>query len=151
MIDEKIKSLGINIPEPIKPLGAYIPALKVENLVFLSGILPLKEGKILKKGKVGKEVSLQEASEEAVQVVINALATLKDLIGSLDRVKRCVKITGYVSSSEAFTEHPKVLNQASELLVKIFGDKGRHCRVAVGVCSLPLDAVVEMDFIFEIE
>jgi len=119
--------------------------------LFLSGILPFKDGKLLKKGKVGKDLSIEEASEEAVKVVLNALAILKDCLGSLDKIKQCVKITGYIASSADFTEQPKVLNPASELLVKIFGEKGKHCRVAVGVCSLPLDSPVEMDFLFEID
>lgn len=151
MVDEKIKQLGIKIPEAIKPVGAYVPAVRVGNLLFLSGILPFREGKIVRKGKVGKEIYIQEASEDAIQTVLNALAVVKDYIGSLDKVKRCVKITGYIASSEEFIEQPKVLNPASELIIRIFGDNGRHCRVAVGVCSLPLDAPVEMDFIFEVE
>jgi enamine deaminase RidA (YjgF/YER057c/UK114 family) len=150
MFEKKLKELGIILPEPVKPVGAYIPALKVGNLLFLSGILPFKDGKLLKKGKVGKDLSIEEASEEAVKVVLNALAILKDCLGSLDKIKQCVKITGYIASSADFTEQPKVLNPASEFLVKIFGEKGKHCRVAVGVCSLPLDSPVEMDFLFEI-
>ena len=150
MFEKKLKELGIILPEPVKPVGAYIPALKVGNLLFLSGILPFKDGKLLKKGKVGKDLSIEEASEEAVKVVLNALAILKDCLGSLDKIKQCVKITGYIASLADFTEQPKVLNPASEFLVKIFGEKGKHCRVAVGVCSLPLDSPVEMDFLFEI-
>jgi enamine deaminase RidA (YjgF/YER057c/UK114 family) len=151
MFEKKLEELDITLPEPVKPVGAYIPALKVGNLLFLSGILPFKDGKLLKKGKVGKDLSIEEASEEAVKVIINALAILKDCLGSLDKIKQCVKITGYIASSADFTEQPKVLNPASELLVKIFGEKGKHCRVAVGVCSLPLDSPVEMDFLFEID
>jgi enamine deaminase RidA (YjgF/YER057c/UK114 family) len=150
-MEEKIKKIGYTLPEPVKPIGAYVLAIKVGNLLFLSGILPLKDGKLSKKGRVGKEVILEEASQEAIQAVLNALAVVKDYLGSLDRVKRCVKLTAYVASSENFTEQPKVLNPASELLMKIFDEKGKHCRVAVGVCSLPLDAVVEIDFIFEVE
>jgi enamine deaminase RidA (YjgF/YER057c/UK114 family) len=150
MFEKKLKELGITLPEPVKPVGAYIPALRVGNLLFLSGILPFKDGKLLKKGKVGKDLSIEEASEEAVKVIINALAILKDCLGSLDKIKQCVKITGYIASSADFTEQPRVLNPASEFLVKIFGEKGKHCRVAVGVCSLPLDSPVEMDFLFEI-
>ncbi|MDI6864356.1 MAG: RidA family protein [Thermodesulfovibrio yellowstonii] len=151
MIEENLKELGITLPEPLKPVGAYTTALKVGNLLFLSGILPFREGKLLRKGKVDKNVSIEEASEEALQVVLNALAIVKNYIGNLDKIKQCVKVTGYIASSESFTEHPKVLNSASELLMKIFGENGKHCRVAVGVCSLPLDAVVEMDFIFELK
>lgn len=151
MIEEKLKDLGILLPEPIKPVGSYTPALVVGSFLFLSGILPLRDGKILRRGKVGQDLSIEEAAEEAVQVVLNALAVVKEYIGSLDKIKQCIKITGYVASSENFTEHPKVLNPASELMIKIFGQKGKHCRVAVGVCSLPFDAPVEMDFIFEVE
>ncbi|MCX7724097.1 MAG: RidA family protein [Thermodesulfovibrio sp.] len=151
MIEEKLKDLGILLPEPIKPVGSYTPALVVGSFLFLSGILPLRDGKILRKGKVGQDLSIEEAAEEAVQVVLNALAVVKEYIGSLDKIKQCIKITGYIASSTNFTEHPKVLNPASELMIKIFGQKGKHCRVAVGVCSLPLNASVEMDFIFEVE
>ncbi|MEN2993882.1 MAG: RidA family protein [Thermodesulfovibrio sp.] len=151
MIEEKLKDLGILLPEPIKPVGSYTSAIKVGSFLFLSGILPLRDGKILRKGKVGQDLSIEEASEEAVQVVLNALAIVKDHIGSLDKIKQCIKITGYIACSRNFTEHPKVLNPASELMIKIFKDKGKHCRVAVGVCSLPFDAPVEMDFVFEIE
>lgn len=151
MFEKKLEELGIPLPEPVKPVGAYIPALRVGNLLFLSGILPFKEGRLQRKGKVGKDLSIEEASEEAVTVVLNALAILKDCLGSLDKIKQCVKITGYIASSADFTEQPKVLNPASELLMKIFGERGKHCRVAVGVCSLPLDSPVEMDFLFEID
>lgn len=150
MIEEKLKDCGIVLPQPIKPVGAYTVAQLSENLLFLSGILPFRDGKLIRKGKVGKDISVAEASDEALQVVINALAIVKDYLGSLERVKKCIKITGYVASSENFTEQHIVLNPASELLVRIFGERGKHCRVAVGVCSLPLDASVEMDFIFEI-
>lgn len=151
MIEEKLNSLGIHLLSSIKPVGAYVPALRVGNLLFLSGILPFRDGKLSKKGKVGRDLSIEEAQEEAFQVVINALSVVKDFIGSLERIKRCVKLTGYIACVENFTDHPKVLNPASELLIKLFGENGKHCRVAVGVNSLPLDASVEMDFIFEVE
>lgn len=152
MSAEKILTeLGYTLPPSVKPAGAYTPALKSGNLLFLSGILPFREGKILKKGKVGKDLSLEEAQQEAIQIVLNALAVVKEFLGSLEKVKQCVKITGYIASAEDFTDQPKVLNPVSELMIKIFGEKGKHCRVAVGVCSLPLDAPIEMDFIFEIE
>lgn len=152
MSAEKILTeLGYTLPPSVKPAGVYTPALKSGNLLFLSGILPFREGKILKKGKVGKDLSLEEAQQEAIQIVLNALAVVKEFLGSLEKVKKCVKITGYIASAEDFTDQPKVLNPVSELMIKIFGEKGKHCRVAVGVCSLPLDAPIEMDFIFEIE
>ncbi|ODA44568.1 putative translation initiation inhibitor, yjgF family [Thermodesulfovibrio sp. N1] len=149
-IEEKIKKLGYELPKAIKPVGAYTPALKIGNLLFLSGILPFVDGKLLKTGKVGKNLTIEEAQNEAIKVVLNALAIVKDYIGSLENIKQCIRITGYVATTPDFTEHPKILNSASEFLIKIFGDKGKHCRVAVGVCSLPLDSPLEMDFIFEL-
>ncbi len=150
-MEERLKRLGYNLPQSVQPVGAYVPAVRVGNLLFLSGILPFREGKIIKKGKVGREITIEEAFDESVQVVLNALAIVKETLGSLDRVKRCIKMTGYIASSENFTDQPKVLNCASELLLKIFGERGKHCRVAVGVCSLPLDSPIEMDFIFEVQ
>lgn len=150
-VEKILDEMGYTLPPSVKPAGAYIPALKSGNLLFLSGILPFKDGKILKKGKVGKNLSLEESQQEAIQIVLNALAVVKEFLGSFEKIKQCVKITGYIASTEDFTDQPKVLNPASELMIKIFGDKGKHCRVAVGVCSLPLDAPIEMDFIFEIE
>ena len=149
---EKILTeLGYTLPSPVKPAGSYVPALKVGNFLFLSGILPFREGNVLKKGKVGKDLSIEEAQQEAIRVVLNALAIVKDFLGNLENVKQCVKITGYIASAKDFTEQPKVLNPASELMTKIFGEKGKHCRVAVGVYNLPFDAAVEMDFIFEVK
>jgi enamine deaminase RidA (YjgF/YER057c/UK114 family) len=142
--------LGYELPKAIKPIGAYTPALKVGNLLFLSGILPFVDGKLFKTGKVGKNLTIEEAQNEAIKIILNALAIVKDSIGSLEAIKQCIRITGYVATTPDFTEHPKVLNSASEFLIKIFGDKGKHCRVAVGVCSLPLDSPLEMDFIFEL-
>ncbi|MCS7202978.1 MAG: RidA family protein [Thermodesulfovibrio sp.] len=150
MIEIKIKELGYTLPEPIKPVGAYTTYVISGNFLFLSGILPFRDGKILKTGKVGENVTLEEAQKEAIQTVLNALAIAKDCLGSLDRIKQCIKLTGYINSSANFYEHPKVLNLASEVLINIFGDRGKHCRVAVGVCSLPLNSTVEIDFVFEI-
>lgn len=150
LVEKVLTELGYTLPSSIKPVGAYIPAARVGNLLFLSGILPFRDGKILKKGKVGKDLSIEEAQQEAIQVVLNALSVIKEFYGFY-KVKQCIKITGYIASAENFIDQPKVLNPASELMIKIFGEKGKHCRVAVGVCSLPLDAPIEMDFIFEIE
>jgi enamine deaminase RidA (YjgF/YER057c/UK114 family) len=148
--EDKTKELGIELPVAPTPLGSYIPALRTGNLIFLSGILPLRQGKIMKQGKVGKDLSLDEAREDARAATINALSVLKASIGSLDRVKRCIKITGYVASDPDFVEQPKVLNAASDLLFEIFGNKGKHVRSAVGVNVLPLNAPLEIDFIFEV-
>ncbi len=148
--EEKLKSLGIELPVAPEPLGSYIPFIRTGNLVFLSGLLPLKDGRLLRNGKVGKEVRPEEAMEDAKIIVINALAILKSHLGNLDNVKRCVKITGYIASSENFTEQPKILNAASNLLYEIFGEKGKHARVAIGVNVLPLNSPVEIEFIFEV-
>ena len=148
--EDKLKELGIELPEAPTPIGSYIPALRTGNLVFLSGILPLRQGKLIKQGKVGKDLSLDEAREEARTATINALSVLKAHVGSLDKITRCVKIAGYIASSPDFTEQPKVLNAASDLLFEIFGDKGKHARSTVGVNVLPLNAPLEIDFIFEV-
>jgi enamine deaminase RidA (YjgF/YER057c/UK114 family) len=148
--EDKLKELGIELPEAPTPLGSYIPVLRAGNLVFLSGMLPLRQGKLSRQGKVGKEISLDEAKEEAKTVTINALSILKAHLGSLDKVTRCVKITGYVASEPDFTEQPKVLNAASDLLFEIFGERGRHVRSAVGVNVLPLNSPLELEFIFEV-
>lgn len=148
--ENKLKKLGIEISEAPRPLGSYLPCVQTGNILFLSGILPLRNGKLTKTGRVGESVSLQEAQEDARQVVLNALAILKSHMGNLNKTKRCIKITGYVASAPDFTEQPKVLNAASELLFEIFGEAGKHARVAVGVTVLPLNSPLEIDFIFEI-
>lgn len=149
-IDERLKELGIILPPAPQPLGAYIPCVRSGNLLFLSGILPLREGKLLKTGRVGESLSLEEARQEARQVVINALSIVKATIGDLDFVSRCIKLNGYIASSPDFTEQPSVLNPASELLYEVFGERGRHARVAIGVNILPLNSPIEIDFIFEV-
>lgn len=149
-IEERLKELGITLPPAPQPLGAYLPCVRSGNLLFLSGILPLREGKLLKTGRVGESLTIEEAKEEAKQVVINALCIVKATIGNLDLISRCLKLNGYIASSPDFLEHPVVLNAASELLYNIFGDTGKHARVAVGVNTLPLNSPVEIDFIFEV-
>jgi len=146
--EERLKALGITLPEAIKPLGSYLPAVRMGELIFLSGVLPLKEGKLLKKGKVGSALTLEEAQDSARLCIINALSILRDEIGSLNNLKRCIRLTGYIASEKDFIEQPKVLNPASDLLVDIFGDRGRHSRVAIGVASLPLDSPIEIELIF---
>jgi len=148
--EDKLKELGIELLEAPLPLGSYIPVIRTGELVFLSGILPLRQGKLIRQGKVGKEISLDEAKEEARIATINALSVLKAHIGSLDKVKRCIKVTGYVASEPDFVEQPKVLNAASDLLFEIFGERGRHVRSAVGVNVLPLNSPLEIEFIFEV-
>jgi enamine deaminase RidA (YjgF/YER057c/UK114 family) len=146
----KLRELGIELPEAPKPLGAYVPCIQTGTLVFLSGMLPLRDGKLSRTGRVGEDVTIDQAREDARTATINALSVLKAHIGSLDRVKRCVKITGYVASALDFAEQPKVLNAASDLLFDIFGESGRHARAAIGVNVLPLHSPIEIEFVFEI-
>ena len=149
--EDKLKGLGIELPAAPAPVGSYVPCVKTENLLFLSGILPFRDGKLTRTGRVGETVTLDEAREDAKQIVINALSVARSYLGNLDKIVRCVKLNGYVSSANDFIDQPKVLNTASDLLRDIFGDAGKHARAAVGVPALPLNSPVEIDFIFEIK
>ena len=148
--EENLKKLNINLPEAPEPVGAYVASKIVGNMVFISGQLPLDVGGKLIKGKVGKELNLEQAQQAAKICAINLLSQVKKICGSLDKVKACIKITGYVNSTDTFTDQPKVINGASDLISSIFGDKGKHTRAAVSVNSLPLGAAVEVEGIFEI-
>ncbi len=150
MIEEKLKSLNITLPSPPKPAGAYIPVVKSENTVYVSGQIPIEDGKVVFKGKVPSVQSLEQAQKAAKLCAINALAQLKSELGSLDKVSRILRVSGFVNSEPDFIEQPKVINAASDLLFEIFGEKGQHSRIAVGVASLPLGATVEIDMIVEI-
>jgi len=150
MIDEKLKSLNIELPTPPKPAGAYIPVVISDQTVYVSGQIPIEDGKVSYKGKVPTEQSLEQAQAAAKVCIINALAQLKSELGNLDRVSKIIKVSGFVNSSPEFTEQPKVINAASDLLYEIFGEKGLHSRIAIGVASLPLGATVEIDMIVEI-
>ena len=148
-LDDRLAELGLVIPEGSKPVAAYIPAVVSGNLVFTSGQLPMVGGALSATGKVGAEVTPEEAKALARTCVLNGLAAARSAIGSLDRVTRVVKVVGFVASDPAFTGQPGVINGASELLGEIFGDAGQHARSAVGVAVLPLDAPVEIEFVFE--
>ncbi len=147
---KRLKELEIEISEQLSPVGSYAPSVVSNGLLFLSGILPFKNGRLLYEGIVGKTVTLEEAQEAARQVVINALSVIHNEVG-LNQVRRCVRLNGFVASSSEFYEQPKVLNAASDLLKEIFGEAGIHTRIAVGVMVLPLNAPVEIDFIFELK
>jgi enamine deaminase RidA (YjgF/YER057c/UK114 family) len=149
--DEKLKSLGIELPDAPKPLGSYVPFVKTGSLVYLSGMLPLRDGKLTTSGRVGESVTLEEATAAAKTAAINGLAVLRSAVGCLDKVKRCVRIEGYVSSAQGFTDQPKVLNGASNFMFEVLGDAGLHTRTAVGVNILPLNSPVEISFIFEVK
>ncbi|NOX19892.1 MAG: RidA family protein [Nitrospirae bacterium] len=149
-ISKKLQELGLTLPEPIRPVGSYVPAITSENLLYLSGILPFKKGKLLYTGRVGGAVSVQQAQEASKLTVLNALAIIKESIG-LERIKQCIRMNGYIASEENFYDQPAVLNAASDLLKTLFGDAGVHTRTAIGVYALPLNSPVEIDFIFEIK
>ena len=148
--EENLKKLNINLPKAPDPVGAYVASKIVGNLVFISGQLPLNtDGKII-KGKVGKEINLEQSQEASKLCALNLVAQLKKICGSLDKVKSCVKITGYVNSTDDFTDQPKVINVASDIISKVFCDKGKDTRAGVSVNSLPLGASVEVEGIFEL-
>ncbi|NEM92185.1 RidA family protein [Galbitalea soli] len=150
VLDDRLAELGLTIPATPAPAGAYVPALVSGSLVFTAGQLPTVGGVLPATGKVGAEVSPELAKEIAANCVLNGLAAAKSVIGSLDRITRVVKVVGFVASDPSFTGQPGVINGASELLGEIFGEAGRHARSAVGVAVLPLDAPVEIEFVFEI-
>ena len=148
MIEEKIKSLKITLPNPPTPAGSYIPAVKTGNLLFISGQIPMEEGKVLFTGKVSDN-SLETAQKSAKMCAINLLAQMKRELGDLDKVTRIVRLSGFVNSDPEFYQHPKVINAASDLFFEIFGDKGKHSRIAMGVACLPLNSMTEIDAVIE--
>ncbi len=151
MIEEKIKELGFELPEIAKPLAAYIPAKKVGDLVMTSGQVPLVKGEIKFVGKVGAGLTAEEGQSAARVCALNCLAAIKGIIGSLDNIEEIFKLTVFVSSADGFTAQPKVANGASELIVNIFGEKGKHARSAVGVSELPLNSAVEIEMIVKVK
>ena len=149
--EDRLRDLGYELPAVPQPAGSYVPAaLATGTLLFTAGQLPLVEGQLRYTGKVGKEVSVEEAKEAARHCVLNALAAVKAEAGSLDDVRRVVRVTGYVASAAGFNRQPEVINGASDFLGKVFGEKGNHARSAVGVAELPLDAPVEVELIVEL-
>ncbi len=148
-VEQKLAELGLTLPNVATPAGAYVPAVISGNLVFTAGQIPLVDGTLMATGKVGQEISPEFAKEIAQRCALNALAAVKSVLGDLSRVKRVVKVVGFVASTPDFTGQPGVLNGASELLGQVFGDAGLHARSAVGVASLPLDAPVEVELIVE--
>ena len=151
MITEKLKELKIEIPNAPDPVGAYVAFKKIGNLLFISGQLPISKDGNLIKGKIGKDLTLEQGQNASKLCVINILAQVKKALdGDLNKVKNCVKITGFVNSTDNFYDQPKVINPASETLSNLFGNKGKHTRAAISTNSLPLNAAVEIDAIFEI-
>ena len=150
-IKEKISSLGLSLPTAAAPVAAYVPAVKSGNLVFTAGQLPVVDGKLLKEGKVGSDVTAEEAKEFAQTCALNALAAIS-LVADLDQIERVVRVGGFVNCTPGFIAIPGVINGASEFLIKIFGDvNGKHARTAVGVAELPLNAPVEVEVIVQLK
>ena len=150
-VEEIIKELGFTLPEAPKPVAAYVPAVQTGNMVYTAGQIPFVEGKLKYTGAVGKDLSLEEGVEAAQICCLNALAAVKGVIGNLDKITGIVKVMGFVQSANDFYDQAKVMNGASELLGKIFGDKGQHARCALGANVLPLNAPVEIDLIVSVE
>jgi enamine deaminase RidA (YjgF/YER057c/UK114 family) len=150
-IENKLKEIGLILPDAPKPVAAYIPAKQTGKLVFTAGQLPMVNGELISKGLLGQDVEIDEANKAARICTINALAAIKGVIGDLDRIKQIVRVVGYVASVPTFTQQPAVVNGASELLLDIFGENGKHARSAVGMAVLPLNASVEIELTVEVE
>lgn len=148
--ETRLRNLGLELPPPPKPVASYIPAVRSGDLLFLSGVLPFQNGQLTCTGKVGREVTTEQGSAASRTAALNALAVARQELGTLDRIRKVVRMVGHVASAEGFVQQPAVINGASDLLVQIFDDAGRHARVAVGVAELPLNAPVELELILEV-
>lgn len=148
--EERLARMNLELPKAAAPVGTYVPVVRAGSMAWTSGQIPMREGKLLRTGAVGREVDVEEAGECARVATLNALAALSGALGTLAKVKRVVQLVGFVSSAPGFTQQHLVLNKASELLAEVFGESGRHTRAAVGVASLPLDAPVEITLLVEI-
>lgn len=148
--EAKLKDLGVTLPAPPKPVANYVPVVRVGDLLFLSGVLPSRDGQLIMTGKLGQNLSIEQGMEASRIAVLNGLSIIRSEAGSLDRVKRIVKMVGHIASAPGFTDQPQVLNGASDLLVALFGDAGRHARVAVGAAELPRQAPVEIELIVQV-
>jgi enamine deaminase RidA (YjgF/YER057c/UK114 family) len=150
--EEALVKHGLTIPEPVVPVANFVPYVITNNLVYISGQVPLQDGKVRFAGKLGKDFTVEQGQEAALECALHVLALIRAACGGdLDRVVRCVRLGGFINSTPEFTDHPRVMNGASNLVVMVLGERGRHARAAVGVSSLPLGAAVEVDAIFEID
>jgi len=149
--EARIKELGLIIPETPRPVANYVPAVRVGNLIFVSGQTPTVSDQLLMKGKLGRDLSIEQGQEAARTALLNALAAVRSITGTLDVIKRIVKLNGWVASAEGFGDQPQVVNGASLLLEEIFGDAGKHARAAIGVAELPSGAPVELELIVEVQ
>jgi enamine deaminase RidA (YjgF/YER057c/UK114 family) len=150
-IEKKLKEMGLSIPEAPAPVAAYVPGVKVGDYIYTSGQIPLVNGVVKYQGKAGLDLSLEKAKEAAKICALNCLGVVKSLVGDLEKVEQIVKVVGFVNSAPDFTAQPQVVNGASELLGELFGKKGAHARSAVGVGSLPLDSVCEIEMIVKVK
>jgi len=148
--DAKLKALHIELPMAPKPVANYVPVVRAGDLLFLSGVLPSRDGQLILTGKLGQGITIEQGMEAAKVAALNALAIVRSEVGSLDKVKRIVKMVGHIASAPGFTDQPQVLNGASDLLVQIFGEAGRHARVAVGAAELPRQAPLEIELIVQV-
>ena len=149
-VEKKLRELGIAIAAPAAPVANYVPCVRTGNLLMVSGQICLDDGKLVAKGQLGAGVSIEDGQKAARACAVNVLAQVKAALGDLDKVARVVRLGGFVNSVPGFLDGPKVMNGASDLMVAAFGDKGRHARTTVGVASLPADAAVEVDALFEV-
>ena len=149
--EARIKELGLTLPETPRPVANYVSAVQVGNLIFVSGQVPTVAGQLLSKGKLGRELSIEQGQEAARAALLNSLSAVRSLTGSLDVVRRIVKLNGWVASAEGFGNQPQVVNGASLLLEEIFGESGKHARAAIGVAELPFGAPVELELIVEVQ
>ncbi len=150
IVEDRLKQVGIELPTVPASLANYVGAVRTGNLIYLSGRLPMREGQVAYKGKLGREISADDGYQAARLAALNVIATLQTEVGDLDRVTRIVKLLGMVASDPEFTEQASVLNGASDLMVEVFGDKGRHARSAIGVAALPMNSCVEIELIAEV-
>ena len=148
---EKLEAMGLSLPPVAQPVGAYVPAVRVDQQVVTSGQLPMRDGQLISSGKIPRDVSVEQGQEAARVAVLNALAAAASVGGGLDSITRIVRLNVFVNSAAGFTDQPKIANGASDLLVEILGDIGRHTRAAVGVAELPLNASVELDLIVQVK
>jgi enamine deaminase RidA (YjgF/YER057c/UK114 family) len=149
--EERLQQLGVDLPAPAAPVAAYVPTVRTGDLVYVSGQVPLVDGTPSHLGRLGDEVGLEDGRAAARTCAINLLAALKAELGELSQVRRVVKVVGFVASAPGFTDMPKVVNGASELIVEVFGDAGKHARSAIGLAALPLGVPVEVEAIVEVE
>ena len=150
-IEAHLSKLGITLPSPPKPVATYVPACLAGDLLFVSGVLPFQDGKLMMTGKLGDPLTVEEGYKAAQTAVLNGLAIVQHELGTLDRVRQVVRMTGYVASASGFSEQPAVINGASDLLEQIFGQDGRHARLALGAAELPLHAPIELELIVQVK